>query len=111
MAENDADREEGVNFSDLGPVFEELSYPISKDEFVERYGDREIERTNAGPISVQELFEGTGNDEFHSEEEVRQSVLNMMPMSSEGRGRYSDRGGSIPDEAADAEEFENDQSF
>lgn len=92
MAENGTDREEGVDFTDLDPVLEDISYPITMDEFVAEHGDHSIERTNAEPITVEELFEGMGDDTYESPEEVRQSILTFMPRDSVGRQRYSDRG-------------------
>lgn len=109
MASEETDREEGVDFTEINDVLEDLSYPVEKDEFVSEYGDRTIERTNAEPISVQELFEGTGGDTFDSEEGVRQAILNLMPRDSVGRQRYSDRAGETPEEGQP--ESGDDQSF
>ena len=100
MAGDDTDREEGVDFTDLGPVFEELTYPVTKSEFVDEYGDRTIDRTNAEPISIRDLYEGMGGETFESTEALRQSILNYMPRDSVGRARYSDRGGPTPAERA-----------
>lgn len=97
MSENETDREEGINFTDINPVLEEIEYPITMEEFVAKHGSHTIERTNADPITVQEVFEGTGEDTFESAEEVQQSLLNLMPEESVGREGYSDRGGSPPD--------------
>lgn len=101
MSEDGTDREEGVNFTDINPVLEGIEYPITMEEFVAQHGDHSIERTNADPITVRELFEGTGEDTFESAEEVRQSLLNLMPAESVGRQRYSDRGGSQSNGAED----------
>jgi len=111
MSGNETDREEGVNFTDINPILSDISYPITKEEFVNRYGEETIERTNAEPIAIEELFEGTGDDTFESVEEVRQSVLNLMPGDSVGRQRYSDRGGSIPDESVGAGGEDTDESM
>lgn len=94
----DADREEGVDFTDFNPVLEDISFPITKAELVDEHGEHTIERTNADPITIRELFEGMGEQTFESREEVRQSVLNLMPRESVGRAGYSDRGGSTPEE-------------
>lgn len=102
MNSDDTDREEGVDFAELNPVLEELSYPITADELVEQYGDRELERTNADPISVRELFEYMGEDTFESSDGVRQMIMSQMPRESVGRRHYSDRGGNLPGEG-DAE--------
>lgn len=89
---DDTDREEGVDFTDLNPVLEDLSYPVTKEAFVADHGDHTIERTNAEPITVRELLGEMGEDTYESPEEVRQSILNVMPRDSVGRARYSDRG-------------------
>lgn len=98
MAGDDTDREEGVEFSDLESVFEDLAYPVTKAEFVDQYGGRTIGRTNAEPITIRELYEGMGEETFESTEALRQSILNYMPRESVGRARYSDRGGRTPAE-------------
>ncbi|WP_313693980.1 DUF5789 family protein [Halorarum halobium] len=92
MAREDTDREEGVDFVDVNAALEELSYPVSADELIDEHGDREFRRTNAGPITVAELFGPMGEDTFESTREVRQMALNHMPSESVGRQRYSDRG-------------------
>jgi len=95
---------EGVDFTAINPVLDDVSYPITAESLVEQYGDREVHRTNAGPITVVELFEHMGADTFESKSEVRQMVLAQMPRNSEGRTNYSDRGGATPvqTEAAEA---------
>ncbi|MFC6939663.1 hypothetical protein ACFQE8_06745 [Salinirubellus sp. GCM10025818] len=104
MAGDETDREEGVDFAGLEPVFEEIDYPITKEEFVDRYGDRSIERTNAEPVTVRELYADMGEETLESTEAVRQSILNYMPRDSVGRARYSDRGGPTPAERARSED-------
>ncbi|MFD1587005.1 hypothetical protein ACFR9U_08415 [Halorientalis brevis] len=111
MSGRETDREEGVDFTDIDPILSELAYPTTKDEFVSEYGDQSIARTNADPISVHELFDGTGEDTFESPTEIRQSVLNLMPRESVGRQRYSDRGGAIPEEGPELTEGANNESL
>lgn len=104
MPEDATDRDEGVDFTDINPVLEGIHYPTTVEEFTAEHGEHTIERTNADAITVRELFDGTGEDTFGSAEEVRQSILNLMPRESVGRQRYSDRGGSTPDTALDDED-------
>ncbi|MFB6166128.1 MAG: hypothetical protein ABEJ31_13285 [Haloarculaceae archaeon] len=111
MADTDADREEGVNFTDLDPVLEDLSYPISTAEFVAQHGGHTIERTNADPITVEDVFEGTGEDTYEDPEELRQAILTFMPADSVGRDHYSDRGDSAPEDVSERNEFNQDESF
>lgn len=89
------ERVEGVDFADVAPILEDVSYPITADELVEEYGDVELDRTNADPISLQALFEPMGDDTIESVDGARQSILTLMPKDSEGRQRYSDRGLTI----------------
>lgn len=104
MADDASHRVEGVNFATINDVLEDLAYPVTTDEFVAEHGERAIGRTNADPITVRELFEGMGGDEFASADELRQSVLNFMPREAVGRERYSDRGGRTPQELARSDE-------
>ena len=95
---------EGVDFTAINPVLDDISYPISADQFVDQHGDRTLGRANADPIAVAELFEYMGEDTFESKQEARQMMLSQMPRNSEGRPNYSDRGGATPVETAAAEE-------
>lgn len=106
MSDEDTNRVEGVDLSNIDPVLEDLSYPVTADELVERYGDRELDRTNADPITIEELFEYMGDTSFESKEQVHQMLLGQMPRDSEGRTNYSDRGGSHPVETEAADEAE-----
>lgn len=106
--EGDRDREMGVDFTEIDPLLQDLSYPITATELIEEYGDREFERTNADPITIEELFGPMGEDTFEDAEEVRQMALNQMPRDSVGRDRYSDRGTTNDtDEGVGAEENES----
>ena len=98
MGKDTTHREEGVDFTALNPVLEELEYPRTKAELLDAIGSQTVERTNADPIGIDELFAGTGEDTFETPDDVRQSILNLMPKESVGRQRYSDRGGSGPKE-------------
>lgn len=110
MTEGNTDREQGIDFTDFDPVLEEISYPITADELVSRYGEHAIERTNADPITIEALFRSMGDETFESGDAVRQSMLNVMPQDSVGREGYSDRGGSLPEETDGTEGGEEDKS-
>jgi len=100
MPENDPDRELGVDFGSID--LEGLDYPLETHDLVDRYGDRAIERTNAEPITIRELFGGMEDEEVGSADELRQTILNLMPEDSVGRKAYSDRGGSTPDDSTES---------
>lgn len=110
MVPDDSETGEGVSFEELGPVLDDVEFPITADELVERHGDVELDRTNAEPITLEELFDFMGDDTFESEDGVRQMVMAQMPRDSVGRSGYSDRGGSTPEETDEAEEAEQDTS-
>lgn len=101
---SEPDHVEGVDFTDVNPVLESLSYPTTANEIVEEHGDVELGRTNTDPITIAELFDHMGDTQFDSEEGVRQMLLSQMPSDSEGRENYSDRGGANPVETEAAEE-------
>lgn len=103
-------RDGGVAFEGIDSVLEEISYPVSKDEFVDRYGERTLDRTNAEPITVRAVFEGTGDDTFESADDIRRSVLNLVPSDSVGRQRYSDRGGYVSEESGRDTDLDPDES-
>jgi len=41
------DHLEGVEFTDINPVLDDISYPITGEELLEQYGNHEIGRTTA----------------------------------------------------------------
>lgn len=108
--DEDPDHVEGVDFTDINPVLDEISFPITADELIDKHGDREVDRTNADPISLKELFDYMGEDTFDSEEQLRQMIIGQMPADSEGRTNYSDRGGSHPTTTEAAEDASDQTS-
>lgn len=103
MDDDETEHAEGVDFSELTPILEDLSYPITAAELVEAHGDVEIDRTNADSITLRTLFEPMGDDTIESETGARSSILSLMPKDSVGRQRYSDRGLTL-DEPTDYSE-------
>ena len=111
MVEDDQpEHVQGVDFTEINPLLEKIDYPVTTEELIDQYGDRELGRTNADPISLEELFSYAGDASYESEEELRQMILGQMPKDSEGRGGYSDRGGSRPEQTEEAEEAEEQTS-
>jgi hypothetical protein len=111
MTDDGTDREEGVDFTDINPALEDISYPITADELIEQHGDREFGRTNADPITVEEVFDHMGEDTFESADEVRQMALSQMPRDSVGRERYSDRGASTDTPEQEGVDEQENESF
>lgn|GEM_PF-1291176 len=106
----DSDRVEGVDFATIDEVLDDVSFPITADELIDQHGDVEIERTNADPITLAELFDFMGDDTFESADGVRQMVMSQMPRESVGPSNYSDRGGATPTETEAAEAAEEQSS-
>lgn len=101
----DAQRQEmGVEFGSLADELDEEEYPMSKEEVVETYGDRELDIAN-GTKTVEEVLAERGDEKFQSANDVQQSILNMVGSEAVGRQEYSDRG-------VESDSGENsDQSF
>lgn len=92
--ENDESREQGVEFGSLAEELEDEEYPIDKAELLERYGDRELVLED-DTVTLREVLEPLGQDEFESADDVRQSVLTMVSDEAIGRKDYSDRGDEV----------------
>jgi len=95
-------RDMGIEFGDLQEDLETENYPISKEELLEKYGDRTVEHSG-GESTVEEVLGPLGREEFDVQDEVHQSILNMVGDDAEGRENYSDRGGSVAGENRDTE--------
>lgn len=104
MSDDDPEWVQGVDFRSVNPLLQDLDYPVTADEIVTQHGDHEIDRTNADPITIEELFDYMGDETFESEDGLRQQLLAQMPSGSTGRENYSDRGGSTPVQTEEAEE-------
>lgn len=106
MANDDTGSEEGTDSREMGIDFGRLEdelqsheYPVTREELLDEYGDYEIE-TSGGSETLQSILgaqelEADENEthEYHSADEVHQSVLNMVGSEAVGRKEYSDRGG------------------
>jgi hypothetical protein len=90
------EREHGLDFSAVQDELESLSYPVSTEELLDEYGDREI-GTESGSQQLAEILGTGGGEEYQDPDDVHQSVLARVGESAEGRVGYSDRGGSEPD--------------
>ena len=97
-------RDVGVTFGDLQDDLEAEEYPLSADELLDRYGDREVQHAS-GSVTLRELLDGNSEERYESADEVHQAVLNMVGEGAEGRKDYTDR-----EPNARGEDFEQ-QSF
>lgn len=97
-------RDRGLEFGDFGDDLEDESYPLSKAELLEKYGDRRIEHAN-GSDAIREIVSNESDEVYESADDVREALLNMVGSEAVGRERYSDRG------AGTAERENEEQSF
>ncbi|MCU4801617.1 hypothetical protein OB920_14655 [Halobacteria archaeon HArc-gm2] len=95
-------RDMGIEFGDLQEDLEQESYPISKAELLEKYGDRTVTHSG-GESTVEEVLGPLGREEFEGQDQIHQSILNMVGDEAEGREEYSDRGGSMAGENRDSD--------
>lgn len=86
-------REMGIEFGSLADDLEEASYPMTKDELLDRFGDRRLEEADGG-TTLRDVLGESGDDEYRDAEEVRQSIMNMIGDQAVGRKDYTDRGAS-----------------
>jgi hypothetical protein len=93
-------RDRGIEFGDLTDDLEAESYPLSKAELVDRYGDRELEHSS-GAVTLEELLVEEGDREFENADEIHETILNMVGAEAVGRQRYSDRGAGTAEQDGD----------
>lgn len=102
MSEN---RDMGIEFGALSDDLEDADFPLTKDALLETYGDRELEHAN-GSTTVESVLGPEGPDEFETQDEVHQTILNMVGTGAVGRDNYSDRGGATPNEEQEGQGVE-----
>lgn len=92
MTTDDGDsREQGIEFGPLAEELEDETYPLSHDDLLDRYGDRELE-FSGGRTTVDEILESENETEYEDAESVRQAIFTMVGDGAIGREGYSDRG-------------------
>ena len=96
-------RDRGIEFGDLTDDLESESYPLSRAEIVEEYGDRELEHSS-GSVRLAELLEDLGDRQFQNADEVHETMLNMVGAEAVGRQGYSDRGAGTAEQNGDEDE-------
>lgn len=87
---SDKSRERGVELGDLRGKLQDETYPISRDELLEDYGDEKIETSDA-TTTLEEVIRPLGEDEFRDYGEVEGAIMNMVGDEAIGRKNYSDR--------------------
>lgn len=109
----DDETEMGVDFGDLEEELENHDYPADTEELLDAYGDETV-TFSEGEATFRELLEPTGDQEFDSEDDVRQMVFTMVGDEAIGRKNYSDRTPPAPgeerqDEGAPGQDVPEDQ--
>ena len=113
---SDKSRERGVELGDLRGKLQDETYPISRDELLEDYGDEEIQLSDT-TTTLEEVIGSLGEDEFQDYSEVEGAVMNMVGDEAIGRKNYSDRtppamGEKRQDEGApDTDGYSEQESF
>lgn len=98
MTETDDSREQGVEFGSLADDLDDASYPLTKEELLDRWGDREVE-LKSGERTLRAILDPMGEMEFDGADDVRQTVVGMVGDEGLERENYSDRGGQAGDDA------------
>ena len=57
----------------IGSIFKYIDFPISKQEIIQRYGDREIEYTTGETIKVRDILTDSQLDKFNSLADLEQA--------------------------------------
>ncbi|MFB6146212.1 MAG: hypothetical protein ABEJ08_00810 [Halobacteriaceae archaeon] len=96
MTESDEPRTRGLEFNAFGEVIATFDYPVTCAELVEQHGEHEIGHVN-GSAPVAEVL-GPIEATFESAADVRATVIGMVGIGAIGRKRYTDRGGTTPEE-------------
>lgn len=96
-------RDRGIEFGDLAEDLSEETYPMTKAELLERYGDRELEHAS-GTVELSEVLPEEGEREYGDIGDVQDSVLNMIGEAAVGREGYSDRGAGIAEQDGNGDE-------
>lgn len=97
-------RDRGIEFGDLTDDLESESYPLTKEELLERYGDRRLEHAS-GSVTLEELLTEEGDREYENADDVHEVILNMVGGEAVGREGYSDRGVGNAERTGDEESF------
>ena len=87
---SDKSRERGVELGDLRGKLQDETYPISRDELLEDYGDEGIQLSDT-TMTLEEVIGSLGEDEFQDYGEVEGAIMNMVGDEAIGRKNYSDR--------------------
>lgn len=89
MSSDDGSRTRGIEFGALDDL-DEATFPMDKDEFLDAYGDHELD-LEGDTTTLREALGPLGETTFESVEDVERGVLTMVGEDAVGREEYSDR--------------------
>ena len=95
-------REQGIEFGQLAADLENENYPLSHEELLRKYGDRELELPN-GSQTVGEVLVPENEQEYQDADAALQAIFTMVGDEAVGREGYSDRGGGTPGPGTDSD--------
>ncbi|WP_224450075.1 hypothetical protein [Haloprofundus salilacus] len=78
-----------VKLSRVDTEFDQLSYPISRDEAAAEYTDTTVTFAD-GQANLGELVSETRSETYRSPEELSEELYNTLPVEALGEPRQSD---------------------
>lgn len=79
-----------MRLPDTYRLFEDLQYPVTTEELLDRIGDRTVDLSN-GEETVQEVFDRIGSVEFTDPMDAHSTFMSALSTKAIGRKAYSDR--------------------
>ena len=83
---------------------ERLRFPANREEVIERVGDVALDPPDGDRTTVEAVLEMADDTEFHSPDELHQTVVGYVGDGFIGRKYYDDRGGQ-PQNQTDQRSF------
>ncbi len=83
-------REQGVELGALEDELEDVSYPVSQDDLLDKYGEADVDMGEE-TMTLDELIGPLNEDEYQDYDAVQQAIMNMVSDDAIGRKNYSDR--------------------
>lgn len=87
-----------MRLRELDGLFDTPEYPITADEFIDRFGPSEVDLP-AGAVTVGTVLGLCRPETYASPEEARLAFYGALPERAVGRKGYTDRDPPMPGEA------------
>lgn len=62
----------------IASIFKDADFPMSKNDIMSQYGDREVEYKKGNPVKISELLNKIPNETFNSPAELEHAVHEEM---------------------------------